>query len=506
MKLGKVAIGVAVSCGVLGLLGTSNAHADEQMHRMYNPNSGEHFYTAKTTERDFLVGKGWAYEGVGWVAPTGDSKGDAVYRLYNRNSGDHHYTLSAVERDWLVKLGWVYEGIGWYSAKPEQGVPLYRLYNPYAKVGTHHYTLALSERDWLVTKGWKAEGIGWYAVKNSSGGNNGSTVSNPTPTPSNDGNYIPDGVTQLGNSGKLFAWAKADEWSRAQIADKGSKWYGYEVVLQAVYKDDHLVGFSPDFSKSNAGDSSTNNSDGSSIVPDGATKLGNSGKFFKRIDDANAWAEKQVKDASSKFYGRTYYPVTVVKGSQPVGYSIEFNDAVNNGGTNSGNTGSNTGVNTGANTGVNTGSNTGSTFEFNESEVANEIIRLTNEERNKVGVPNLNWDFVSMDYASTRAEELTQLFSHTRPNGEGVGDDLWSKVINGHRYSLSGENITIVYAYQTSSNKDLALQIFTNWKNSNGHYLNLISNATLVGVGVHQGVYNGRSAYFSSMVLGGYAD
>ena len=476
------------------LTGAKTAFADDIMHRMYNPNSGEHFYTANVAEKQHLASVGWKYEGIGWVAPTGDSRGDAVYRLYNRNSGDHHYTLSAVERDWLVKLGWAYEGIGWYSAKPEQGVPLYRLYNPYAKVGTHHYTLALSERDWLVTKGWKAEGIGWYAVKNSNGGNNGSTASKPIPTPSNDGNYIPDGVTQLGNSGKLFSWAKADEWSRKQIADSGSKWYGYEVVLKAVYKGDNLVGFSPDFIKANSGDSSTN-SDGSSTVPDGATKLGNSGKFFERIDDANAWAEKQVKDASSKFYGKTYYPVTVVKDKLPIGYSIEFNDAVNNGGTNSGNSGANTGL------------NTGSTFEFNESEVANEIIRLTNEERNKVGVPNLNWDSVSMDYASTRAEELTQLFSHTRPNGEGVGDDLWSKVINGHRYALSGENITIVYAYQTSSNKDLALQIFTNWKNSNGHYLNLIGNATfLVGVGVHQGVYNGRSAYFSSMVLGGYAD
>lgn len=503
MKLEKVAIGIAVSCGVLGLLGASNAHADEQMHRMYNPNSGEHFYTANVAEKQHLASVGWKYEGIGWVAPTGDSKGDAVYRLYNRNSGDHHYTLSAVERDWLVKLGWAYEGIGWYSAKPEQGVPLYRLYNPYAKVGTHHYTLALSERNWLVTKGWKAEGIGWYAVKNSSGSNNGSTVSNPIPTPSNDGNYIPDGVTQLGNSGKLFAWAKADEWARAQIADKGSKWYGYSVVLKAVYKDNNLVGFSPDFSKSNSGDSSTK-SDDSSTVPDGATKLGNSGKFFKRIDDSNAWADKQVKDASSKFYGRTYYPITVVKGNQPIGYSIEFNDSVNNGGTNSGNSGSNTGINTGANTGVNTGSNTGSTFEFNESEVANEIIRLTNEERNKVGVPEIKSNQVLMDYASMRAEEITRVYSHDRPNGTAGGG---TKHIGGETYFIGGENITIVMADNASSNKELALLLYTNWKNSPGHYLNLVNgNTNIIGVGVHKGLYSGKDAYYSCMDVGSYSE
>lgn len=494
MKLEKVAIGVAVSCGVLGLLGASNAHADEQMHRMYNPNSGEHFYTANVAEKQHLVSVGWKYEGIGWVAPTGDSQGNAVYRLYNRNSGDHHYTLSAVERDWLVKLGWSYEGIGWYSAKPEQGEPLYRLYNPNAKSGAHHFTLSLAERNWLVPKGWKAEGIGWYAVKNSSDNNNGSTVSNPTPTPSEDGNYIPDGVTQLGNSGKLFTWAKAAEWSQAQIADSGSKWYGYEVVLKAVYKDDHLVGFSPDFSKSNSGDSSTN-TDGSSTVPDGATKLGNSGKFFERIEDANSWADKQVKDASSEFYGRTYYPVTVVKDKLPIGYSIEFNDVVNNGGTNSGNSG------------ANTGSNTGSTFEFNESEVANEIIRLTNEERSKVGVSEIKANQVLMDYASMRAEEITRVYSHDRPNGEHTGADLSKVYIDGHRHFIGGENITIVMANKASSNKELALLLYTSWKNSPGHYLNLVNeNTYLIGVGVHKGLYNGRDAYYSCMDVGSYLE
>ena len=36
------------------------------MFRMYNPNSGEHFYTGNQAERDTLVQAGWKYEGIGF--------------------------------------------------------------------------------------------------------------------------------------------------------------------------------------------------------------------------------------------------------------------------------------------------------------------------------------------------------------------------------------------------------------------------------------------------------
>lgn len=36
-----------------------------QMHRVYNPNSGEHFYTQNVAEKNNLVSKGWRYEGIG---------------------------------------------------------------------------------------------------------------------------------------------------------------------------------------------------------------------------------------------------------------------------------------------------------------------------------------------------------------------------------------------------------------------------------------------------------
>jgi hypothetical protein len=132
----------------------------QAMHRLYNPNSGEHFYTANVGERDAVRAAGWTYEGVGWTAPT---KGADVYRLYNPNAGDHHYTTSAHERDVLVSHGWTYEGVGWKSASAD-GVPVWREYNPNAIAGAHNFTTSLNEHDTLVGLGWSGEGIAWYGI------------------------------------------------------------------------------------------------------------------------------------------------------------------------------------------------------------------------------------------------------------------------------------------------------------------------------------------------------
>lgn len=133
----------------------------QAMHRLYNPNSGEHFYTASEYERDVLSQAGWAYEGIGWMAPIASST--PVFRLYNPYAGDHHYTTSEIERDFLIAERWIDEGIGWYS-DDSASVPLYRQYNPNAKTGTHNYTTSKYENDSLVSIGWHEEGIGWYGV------------------------------------------------------------------------------------------------------------------------------------------------------------------------------------------------------------------------------------------------------------------------------------------------------------------------------------------------------
>ncbi|WP_248922270.1 S8 family serine peptidase [Olsenella intestinalis] len=128
------------------------------MYRLYNPYTGEHFYTASDYERASLARGGWNYEGVGWTAP---SVGDSVFRLYNPYAGDHHYTTSWYECQSLQRVGWSYEGVGW---KTGSGAPLLRQYNPYATTGTHNYTTSAYERDALIRLGWRDEGIGWRAL------------------------------------------------------------------------------------------------------------------------------------------------------------------------------------------------------------------------------------------------------------------------------------------------------------------------------------------------------
>lgn len=154
-----IAIAALVAVAAIAVPATAEA---APMYRLYNPYSGEHFYTASTAERDHLDSIGWNYEGIGWDAP---DTGSDVYRLYNPYGGDHHYTLSANERDMLVNVGWRYEGVGWKSADPKDGVPLYRQYNPYASSGSHNYTASKTENDYLASIGWNAEGIGWYGTK-----------------------------------------------------------------------------------------------------------------------------------------------------------------------------------------------------------------------------------------------------------------------------------------------------------------------------------------------------
>ncbi len=156
--------------------GTSaDSHASDQengisMHRLYNPNTGEHLYTSDINERDTLSKIGWNSEGIGWIAPQSSSL--PVYRLYNpiTEGGDHHYTMDVKERDALRVLGWRYENIGWYSAnkKDPNGVPLYRQYNPNQYAANHNYTADLNEHTTLVGLGWHDEGIAWYGLKSNS--------------------------------------------------------------------------------------------------------------------------------------------------------------------------------------------------------------------------------------------------------------------------------------------------------------------------------------------------
>ena len=135
--------------------------AGDVVMRVFNPANGKHHYTIGVQEANALVAGGWIYEGFAWIAP---ETGSPIYRVYNPGNDNHLYTMDAAERDRLVEGGWKYEGILCYSAGTD-GVPLYRVLNPYVTLNPHHYTDSEDECEFLKSNGWIVEGVAWYGLK-----------------------------------------------------------------------------------------------------------------------------------------------------------------------------------------------------------------------------------------------------------------------------------------------------------------------------------------------------
>ena len=157
LLLGTAFIGASLLIGGV-------AHADTNVYRLYNHNTGEHFYTTSGTEKNANVSAGWTYEGVGWVAPTTSSS--PVYRVYNPNAmgGDHYYTKSKYEAQSLVNKGWKWDNNGkavFYSGGSQA---VYVAYNPNAQSGAHNYTESSFEQNSLLNTGWKYGAVAWYGV------------------------------------------------------------------------------------------------------------------------------------------------------------------------------------------------------------------------------------------------------------------------------------------------------------------------------------------------------
>ena len=71
------------------------------MWRLYNPNSGEHFYTSNLGERDHIVSVGWRLEGVGWAGwvGAGGTAGNAGQRVQNALNALGGYDVGFVVLD-----------------------------------------------------------------------------------------------------------------------------------------------------------------------------------------------------------------------------------------------------------------------------------------------------------------------------------------------------------------------------------------------------------------------
>ena len=120
------------------------------VYRLFNANSGQHFYTANKEEHDILVTKGWNDEGIAWqVRPT---TAKPIYRLFDKfGTGNHLFTSDAAIRDSYIAKGWADEGIAWY-AEAANGRVVYKL----TKDDYELLTTSAAEKDVLATAGFTA--------------------------------------------------------------------------------------------------------------------------------------------------------------------------------------------------------------------------------------------------------------------------------------------------------------------------------------------------------------
>lgn len=103
-----------------------------------------------------------------------------------------------------------------------------------------------------------------------------------------------------------------------------------------------------------------------------------------------------------------------------------------------------------------------------------EMLALVNSERAGRGIAPLRWDAALEGSAVTRAAETSIMFSHLRPNGS----DCFTAFPDG--LYAGGENIAMGF----SSAQDT----FNQWKNSSGHYANMMSPSfTHIGISCFYG-------------------
>ena len=107
---------------------------------------------------------------------------------------------------------------------------------------------------------------------------------------------------------------------------------------------------------------------------------------------------------------------------------------------------------------------------------AEQVVKLVNEERAKVGAGALTLDKEIEAAALARAKEIETSFSHTRPDGRNFSTALTDA---GITFRSSGENI----AWGQRSPEEVVKA----WMNSEGHRANILNtNFTKIGVGYYQ--------------------
>ncbi|MBR0440616.1 MAG: S-layer homology domain-containing protein, partial [Firmicutes bacterium] len=135
-------------------------------------------------------------------------------------------------------------------------------------------------------------------------------------------------------------------------------------------------------------------------------------------------------------------------------------------------------------------------------DVIAEVIRLTNEERAKEGKKALMVDTSMRECSDIRADEITGVFSHTRPNGENCFS------LNPTDYWVVGENIVMV-PVGSRTVVEVAEYMMDLWMNSPGHRANILKDgftAISVGVAIKDGYAFGVQNFIDRRDTSTYAE
>ena len=122
-----------------------------------------------------------------------------------------------------------------------------------------------------------------------------------------------------------------------------------------------------------------------------------------------------------------------------------------------------------------------------------EMVRLVNAHRASNGTSALKANDKLNQASQIRSVEISASFSHTRPSGKTP----WTSIDEaGYKWRTVGENIAM-NSNGNSSSADIALSLFNQWKNSDGHNKNMLNNSfTEIGFGVY---LQGRSVYATQL-------
>lgn len=102
-----------------------------------------------------------------------------------------------------------------------------------------------------------------------------------------------------------------------------------------------------------------------------------------------------------------------------------------------------------------------------------DVVRLTNDERVKAGLPALTYNSVLEKGAMIRAQEIIESFSHTRPDGS----KFYTVFDGSYAFSAMGENLAAGF--------NTAASVVDGWMNSEGHRANILKEVyTQIGIGI----------------------